>query len=616
MATQTHAHATAVNAGDALAKTAQPCWTASFPVRAGDVLMRNEPWLYSLHPENFQDYCYRCFLPFSKEAPLDFEDLHKNGESNGGDRDHFNQNILCPGCGSVRYCSTDCQTADKSQQWRHGSECALLKSLRAKTIAPQHDLLLILKLIARLQNSKTDNKLKSPMLSNRKLSMARCDRRGGVPAASNHAAERDYARLVSHAEDILGSEVWMKDVQQLRQLLAMLLWEADVPDLRSLAEMYGKLKINSFDISDKHQRRLGEGVYLEGSQFDHACQRNAVTYFDGLTLVVKAVDDISDLSQVRLAYTEIFTTTAIRQQHLKKWYFFQCTCALCADPHKQAELECILCCTPACQRAIPLSFDFDHREEDACADCVNFVDHQLSLLEANNDATADADPGPSWSDFNWHDEIAQRMRLTRRLLAIDQRQHEKIHRFLNDESRMEPAEREKVLEEVEHRCRRMLETAELLLHPNNWMRCLTHNMLGKVLLASGNEGKRKEAAEAFALSLPGLRQGVCANDPRLGLQLLLSAVLPLTVSEWEENRPSDALSTVRTYAHEAKAIFATCAENDDLFYRIAESLCLLCERRQLHANGHGLTTERQEWLRKTLELLTSVVCRSLFPVIY
>ncbi|XP_055344631.1 histone-lysine N-methyltransferase SMYD3-like [Paramacrobiotus metropolitanus] len=415
------------NSRMAAESSAARSWTiATFPVSAGKEVMRNEPWVYSLHPRNFHSLCYRCFTPLDPSKAVRPDLFATTYPAPGAVN-----TVPCPDCNVVSYCSPECQNADKTT-WRHGMECSLLKKLTATGTTPHHDMLIIVKIMARLLNDD-----------------------GSSTRASSKPwiySGRDYNRQLSHAEEILQNEVWMKDAQHLRHLLEAVMDEADIPDLRSLVEMYGKLKVNSFDIRDQYLRRLGEGFYFEAAKFDHSCLRNALFFFDGLTLVIRAIEDIPDALKVRVSYIELFTTTNIRQKNLE-WFFFRCNCPMCHDPQKNADMECIRCCTPACPQPVPL--DMDTRNRDPCPTCMEFIHTQLAQ-----------DPNGRWKDFNWHDEMSQRLNAAHKLLEEHSKQHDDIFRVLDDASATRPGnegqgegarQTREVLADVERRCEKMLE---------------------------------------------------------------------------------------------------------------------------------------------------------------
>ena len=53
--------------------------------------------------------------------------------------------------------------------------------------------------------------------------------------------------------------------------------------------------INSFMILDIDMNSIGTGIYLASSILDHSCDPNAVATFDGKTINIRAIKDMSCL---------------------------------------------------------------------------------------------------------------------------------------------------------------------------------------------------------------------------------------------------------------------------------------------------------------------------------
>ena len=88
-------------------------------------------------------------------------------------------------------------------------------------------------------------------------------------------------------------------------------------------------------------QRAVQGLYAIAAQLNHSCTPNAVFYLDPnapcgteaalchAPLVVRAVRDLEEGTEVTLAYTELLQPRAGRQRWLKDHYGFDCRCARC-----------------------------------------------------------------------------------------------------------------------------------------------------------------------------------------------------------------------------------------------------------------------------------------------
>jgi len=139
-------------------------------------------------------------------------------------------------------------------------------------------------------------------------------------------------------------------------------------------DIYCKTLINSFNLMDQDYLPVGIGLYLEASVLDHSCWPNATVVFDGKTADVRALEDISDFSQVRISYTDVKALRSVRREELRSQYYFDCDCPECRMENsgsekrerlKQGSVRCPECgedvavdsgvpdC-PECQARLPL----------------------------------------------------------------------------------------------------------------------------------------------------------------------------------------------------------------------------------------------------------------------
>lgn len=63
----------------------------------------------------------------------------------------------------------------------------------------------------------------------------------------------------------------------------------------NLIDISFQLITNGFNLLDAEMNTIGTGIYLGVSVTDHSCDPNAVATFDGITLNVRAIEDIESL---------------------------------------------------------------------------------------------------------------------------------------------------------------------------------------------------------------------------------------------------------------------------------------------------------------------------------
>lgn len=55
------------------------------------------------------------------------------------------------------------------------------------------------------------------------------------------------------------------------------------------------MTVNAFNILDQEMNSIGTGIYLGVSVTDHSCKPNAVATFDGTTLYIRTIEDLTSV---------------------------------------------------------------------------------------------------------------------------------------------------------------------------------------------------------------------------------------------------------------------------------------------------------------------------------
>ena len=92
--------------------------------------------------------------------------------------------------------------------------------------------------------------------------------------------KRYFRDLMSHQSEIVRDASRMKDFQFNYNLLQVWMKDKTPPKLDVL-EIYGKLVINQFGISNESVEFVGIGLYLLPSVIDHSCAPNVQQLYNG-----------------------------------------------------------------------------------------------------------------------------------------------------------------------------------------------------------------------------------------------------------------------------------------------------------------------------------------------
>jgi hypothetical protein len=212
----------------------------------------------------------------------------------------------CSGCRVVMYCGQECQKTDWKSHHKHG-ECITYKKVQNgnDNFFLNNHALLLLRVYLTLEARK-ELLDKEFILPDQTL--------------------RTFRNLMTHVDKIMEDEERMKCFHSLLKILQPL-----VPDLNTelLLIFFGKICINSFSILDNSLNEIGSAVYVEASIFNHSCDPNATTVWDGLKLEIRAIKHISAGHEICTNYIDIKKPRDERLKQLKKLYYFDCVCKRC-----------------------------------------------------------------------------------------------------------------------------------------------------------------------------------------------------------------------------------------------------------------------------------------------
>ena len=287
-----------------------------------------------------------------------------------------NEGILkaCARCKWVYYCDQTCQ----QEAWNshHKSECKYLQKQNMPQPVKEHfdgnchDIQLghlkMLKTILKLKNSGREDFFQLP-----------------------NGKRRYFTDLMSNAYEL------RKQKEQMNQSKAYYIqyavfktWIGDaMPSFTDYFEIMGKWQTNATSISAMNFCSpviIASGLYLGYSSFDHSCAPNASWINVGKEMVVRAIEDVENLSEIRISY---FDTRAIgdktheRRKYLRENYFFDCNCARCEDPNSDAKFASLKC------KSCP---GWVHESTKICSSChqtLKLIDEELNIVEKYKNGT-------------------------------------------------------------------------------------------------------------------------------------------------------------------------------------------------------------------------------------
>ena len=150
-----------------------------------------------------------------------------------------------------------------------------------------------------------------------------------VPLQTDPNSSRCLRDLMSHKDDIEKSPK-LEEFDRICNVFNLLgvKYERD-----ELLELYGRIEINGFaaenPLQDAVEVKMGFGLYLAESIFDHSCWPNAATVFVGNQIEVRALKKIEQDEPIYITYIDLMQPKPLRHKLLKEQYFFDCNCTKC-----------------------------------------------------------------------------------------------------------------------------------------------------------------------------------------------------------------------------------------------------------------------------------------------
>ncbi|CAG4926951.1 unnamed protein product [Colias eurytheme] len=275
------------------------------PVKAGDLILSEEPFAYILSSKENGNRCDNCLQ---------------------------NCRVLkCSGCQFVYYCGKSCQRDAWSD---HKWECANFKRVAPK-IVPDGARMLA-KIINRLKRGDGNS----------------------YKAFYTPTSFRMWKDLMSHYSDLKKDKKRMDHFTTLCVVLYEFLKDISLPNTVDLMGLYGRMVINSFTILNVDMNSIGTGIYIAASIIDHSCNPNAVATFDGKTIHITAIKDMPclDWKQIRISYIDLMKTPFDRQTELLENYYFACECDRCMDESQLKYLHAAKCLNSSCDNPINIQW--------------------------------------------------------------------------------------------------------------------------------------------------------------------------------------------------------------------------------------------------------------------
>eukprot|EP00930_Biecheleria_cincta_P005642 TRINITY_DN106575_c0_g1_i1.p1 TRINITY_DN106575_c0_g1~~TRINITY_DN106575_c0_g1_i1.p1 ORF type:complete len:542 (+),score=116.05 TRINITY_DN106575_c0_g1_i1:34-1659(+) len=93
-------------------------------------------------------------------------------------------------------------------------------------------------------------------------------------------------------------------------------------DIGNVARFLAALDVNAMTVTDEELRDVGLGLYLKGASFNHAEEPNCVQSFSGRRLVIRAVAPVAEGEELTVTYADLAELSSARRARLRSQYHF------------------------------------------------------------------------------------------------------------------------------------------------------------------------------------------------------------------------------------------------------------------------------------------------------
>ena len=354
-------------------------------IKAGEVILVEQPYAEILMPQFYSTHCHNCLLRTVALLP-------------------------CRQCSRVGFCSEACET----EAWQnfHYVECKYLNLIHDANVGLGH---LALRMVLKAGLS---------LLLDVKKKMNSVDQDNDPPKLGMNADEvydsQDYWAcycLIGHSEDRSAGDLFRRTL--IAVFLLKILQGSDfficndsegipindtyyayigghilkqIQMLPCNAHEVSELMVNRSTNANSELKEIGSAIYATLSLLNHSCDPSVVRHSYGSHCVLRAIKDIPKGEEIIDNYGSLYAVTPLpeRQKLFKSQYYFECQCKACKENWSlyadMKDTEPIFKCEN-CQGAVKIVSQND-KKLSMCSCCNIEVDFSKHYMEFQNSREA------------------------------------------------------------------------------------------------------------------------------------------------------------------------------------------------------------------------------------
>ncbi|CAG5087729.1 Similar to SMYD4: SET and MYND domain-containing protein 4 (Homo sapiens) [Cotesia congregata] len=296
--------------------------------KPGEILTVEKPYCWVIYRDKFYTHCHHCL---EKSSCL----------------------IPCSQCPIAQYCSEKCRSA--SWKLAHHIECPVVNVLLNLLNVEEDKIRMVMKIIRLMITVTSGGKNIDDLRKDMAIAEANLDNRtAGFTDAGclESTSARSALSLATNmtTRPLIGISAFACISALTAMLLATQtkffgkkyqlaeLKDVDkVPDIKFCGSIMLRACVitssNCFSIQPEPGIKVGSGLYVAHSLYNHSCAPNTFRHFEGLTMITRAMQPLNPGEQVFTGYGADYSymPLAKRKEKLMEEYYFDCQCPACVN---------------------------------------------------------------------------------------------------------------------------------------------------------------------------------------------------------------------------------------------------------------------------------------------
>ncbi|XP_043474196.1 SET and MYND domain-containing protein 4-like isoform X2 [Leptopilina heterotoma] len=292
----------------------------------GDIISVEDPFAYVIYQDKYYTHCFHCLARSYNLIP-------------------------CSKCPIAQYCSEKCKELD----WKlaHCTECDILPLLSNLLNIDRDKIRMLSKIVRFLIIATANGTAIDKLREDLKIAESNKDRRtsgfsengifdqtsakSALSLITNMSARPPIGisafaclsalttMLLATQTKFFGNKYQIDELKKINEL----------PDITFCGSIMFRASVimssNSFSIQQTPGVKVGSGLYVVHSLYNHSCAPNTLRHFEGLTMITRALETISPGDQIFTSYGGGHQHIALieRRKKMMEDYFFNCDCPAC-----------------------------------------------------------------------------------------------------------------------------------------------------------------------------------------------------------------------------------------------------------------------------------------------